>query len=78
MDRIAWCAAAYVVAQSQTQLKQLSSSSSPYVSFNIYNKSLMDAVENQKDYSYNSSNKLPPNYNPLMLPFKTDFLSIYY
>ena len=38
----------------------------------------MDAVENQKDYSYNSSNKLPPNYNPLMLPFKTDFLSIYY
>ena len=78
MDRIAWWAAAYVVAQSQTQLKQLSSSSSPYVSFNIYNKSLMDAVENQKDYSYNSSNKLPPNYNPLMLPFKTDFLSIYY
>ena len=78
MDRIAWCAAAYVVAQSQTQLKQLSSSISPYVSFNIYNKSLMDAVENQKDYSYNSSNKLPPNYNPLMLPFKTDFLSIYY
>ena len=33
----------------------------------------MDAVENQKDYSYNSSNKLPPNYNPLMLPFKTGF-----
>ena len=36
-----------------------------------------DAVENQKDYSYNSSNKLPSNYNPLILPFKTDFLSMY-
>ena len=37
-----------------------------------------DAVENQKDYSYNSSNKLPPNYNPLMFPFETDFLYIYH
>ena len=37
-----------------------------------------DAVENQKDYSYNSSNKLPSNYNPLMLPFKNDFLCVYY
>ena len=33
-----------------------------------------DAVENQKDYSYNSSNKLPQNYKPLMLPFKIDFI----
>ena len=54
------------------------SSMDPCVGINIYNKLLMDAVENQKDYSYNSSNKLPSNYNPLILPFKTDFLSIYY
>ena len=33
----------------------------------------MDAVENQKDYSYNSSNKLLQNYNPLILPFKVIF-----
>ena len=33
------------------------SSMCPCVSINIYNKLLMDAVENQKDYSYNSSNK---------------------
>ena len=33
-----------------------------------------DAINNQKDYSYNSSNKLPPNYKPLMLPFKTEFI----
>ena len=44
------------------------------VGINIYNQLLMDAVEIQKDYSYNSSNKLPPNYKPLMLPFKTDFI----
>lgn len=31
----------------------------PCVGINIYNKLLMDAIENQKDYSYNSSNKLP-------------------
>ena len=37
-----------------------------------------DSVENQKDYIYNTSNKLPPNYNPLMLPFETDFLYIYH
>ena len=54
------------------------SSMYPCVGINIYNQLLMDAVEIQKDYSYNSSNKLPPNYNPLMLPFKTGFLSIYY
>ena len=52
------------------------SSMCPYVAINIYNY-YPDAVENQKDYSYNSSNKLPSNYNPLMLPFKTDFLSMY-
>ena len=33
----------------------------------------MDAVENQKDYSYNSSNKLLPSYDPLILPFKMIF-----
>ena len=54
------------------------SSMGPCVDINIYNKLLMPAVEIQKDYSYKSSNKLPPNYNPLILPFKTDFLSIYY
>ena len=32
-----------------------------------------DAFENQKDYSYNSSNTLPPNYNPFMHPFKLIF-----
>ena len=26
----------------------------------------------------NIYNKLPPNYNPLMLPFKNDFLCVYY
>ena len=49
----------------------------PCVAINIYNKLFMDAIKNQKDYSYNSNNKLPPNYNPLMLPLKIDFLSIY-
>ena len=29
----------------------------PCVGINIYNQLLMDAVEIQKDYSYNSSNK---------------------
>ena len=70
MDWGVWWAAIYAVTQSRTRLNRLSSSSSssrssisPCVDSNIYNKLLMDAVENQKDYSYNSSNKLLPNYN---------------
>ena len=46
------------------------SSMYPSVGINIYNQLLMDAVEIQKDYSYNSSNKLPPNYNPLIIYYK--------
>ena len=49
------------------------SSMYPCVGINIYNQLLMDAVEIQKDYSYNSSNKLPPNYNPLMPHLKLIF-----
>ena len=33
------------------------SSMCPYVAINIYNKLLPDAVENQNDYSFNTSNK---------------------
>ena len=75
MDWGVWWAAIYAVTQSRTRLNRLSSSSSssPCVDINICNKLLMDAVENQKDYSYNSSNKLLQNYNPLILPFKMIF-----
>ena len=75
MDWGVWWAAIYAVTQSRTRLNRLSSSSSssPCVDINICNKLLMDAVENQKDYSYNSSNKLLQNYDPLILPFKMIF-----